>query len=192
MSKSINPKSPDDKSLDSAYIKKQNEVFDDYLKGIQNYNQLAKRHNISRADAVQMVESVKDYFRQSGVFKAMASERLAEMDRHYTLLIKEGWDAIEEMRGRPADASKIATTIKAIADIEAKRQDSLQKAGFYEDDQIGDMLAEAEVKIEAIQTLLKQIITKYPAAKQDILNGLRDIQNPGRLKDPDVIDGEVL
>lgn len=175
----------------SKWMKKQNEVYDDYVKGNQNYTALAKRHGITRAEAITMIEEVNAYIRASSVFKEKAKERLAEMDHHYSMLIKEGWDAIEEMRGNPRDASKIATTIKAIADIEAKRQDALQKAGMYDDYEIGDMLAESERKIDAIKGLLKEIIAKYPETKNDVLNGLRDIQDPDRLPEPDVIDGDV-
>ena len=176
----------------TKWIKQQNAVYDDYVKGEQNYTKLAKKHNITRAEAIKMVEEVNTYVRQSGAFKEMAKERLSEMDHHYSMLIKEGWEAIEEMKQDGGKSDKIATTLKAIADIEAKRQDALQKAGMYDDYEVGDMLAESERKIDAIRSLLREVIAKHPETKQMILVGLRDIQDPDRLPEPEVIDGEVV
>jgi len=183
---------PDDEFRDSEYTKKQNQVYDDYIKGNQNYTALARKHGLTRAEVMQMISSVNDYVRASGVFKEMAKERLHQMDRHYAMLIQEGWDAIEVMKEEGTKAEKIATTIKAIADIEAKRQDALQKAGMYDDYEVGDMLAETEAKMDAIKELLKQVIKEFPQAKAMILTGLRDIQDPNRLPEPEVIGGEVV
>lgn len=179
------------KAITSKWIKLQNAVYDDFVKGDQNYTALAKKHSITRAEAIQAVEEVKNYINQTSAFKEMARERLYEMDHHYSMLIKEGWDAIEEMKGNGGkDASKIATTIKAIADIEAKRQDALQKSGMYDDFEMGDMLAESERKIDAIKSLLKDVLAKFPDTKQMIMNGLKDINDPNRLPDPEDLDGE--
>lgn len=179
------------KAITAKWIKIQNAIYDDFVKGEQNYTALAKKHKVTRAEAIQAIDEVKEYVNQTGAFKEMAKERLYEMDHHYSMLIKEGWDAIDEMRNNPRDASKIATTIKAIADIEAKRQEALQKSGMYDDFEMGDMLAESERKIDAIKNLLKDVLGKFPETKTMIMEGLRGIQDPHRLPDPDVIDGEV-
>ena len=178
--------------VQTRWIKKQNSVYDDYVKGEQNFTALAKKHGITRAEAIKMVDEVNDYIRQSGAFKEMAKERLAEMDHHYSMLIKEVWDAIQDMKDNPKFTDKIPSAAKAAADIEAKRQEALQKAGMYEDYEVGDMLAESEAKIDGIKALLKEVITKFPETKQMILEGLRDIQDPNRLPEPEVVDGEVI
>ena len=61
----------------TKWIKQQNAVYDDYVKGEQNYTKLAKKHNITRAEAIKMVEEVNTYVRQSGAFKEMAKEAAA-------------------------------------------------------------------------------------------------------------------
>ena len=177
--------------VQTEWVKKQNAVYDDYVRGEQNFTQLARRHGITRAKAIEMVQEVNDYVRQSGAFKEMAKERLGEMDHHYSMLIKEGWQAVEDMKDEGKKSDKIPSALKAIADIEAKRQEALQKAGMYDDYEMGDMLAESERKIEAIKELLKEVITKFPETKNVILNGLRDIQDPNRLPEPDTIPGET-
>lgn len=180
------------RAIEAKWVKVQNAVYDSYVQGEQNFAKLAKKHNITRADAVQAVEEVKEYFRSTGVFKEMAKERLHEMDHHYSMLIHEGWEAIEEMRGRPADASKIATTIKAIADIEAKRQDALQKSGAYEDFEIGEQIYENERKIDAIKALLKNVIQEFPETKKMIIDGLKKVDDPDRAPDIETIEGAVV
>lgn len=172
------------------WVKKQNEVYDDYVRGEQNFSALARKHNITRAKAIEMVEEVNAYVRQSGVFKEMAKERLSEMDHHYSMLIKEGWLAVEDMKDSNK-SDKIPSALKAIGDLEAKRQEALTKAGMYDDYEVGDMLAESERKIDGIKHLLKEVITKFPESKNMILAGLRDIQDPNRLPEPEVIDGET-
>ena len=181
----------ENKVAQTEWIRKQNVVYDDFVKGNQDYTALAKKHGITRAKAIEMVREVNDYIKQSGAFKEMAKERLGEMDHHYSMLIKAGWEAVEDMKDEGKKADKIPSALKAIADIEAKRQEALQKAGMYDDYEVGDMLAESERKIDAIKELLKSVITKYPETKQMILVGLRDIQDPDRLPEPDVVPGEV-
>ena len=177
--------------MQTEWIRKQNAVYDDFVKGTQDYTALARKHGITRAKAIEMVREVNDYIKQSGAFKEMAKERLGEMDHHYSMLIKEGWQAVEDMKDEGKKADKIPSALKAIADIEAKRQEALQKAGMYDDYEMGDMLAESERKIEAIKELLKEVITKFPETKNVILNGLKDIQDPNRLPEPDTIPGET-
>lgn len=171
----------------TRWVKKQNAVYDDYVKGEQNYTALAKKHGITRAEAINMVAEVNDYIRQSGVFKEMAKERLAEMDHHYSMLIKTVWTAIENMEN-DGKHDKVPAAAKAAGDLEAKRQEALQKAGMYEDYEIGDLIAESERKIEEIKKLLQKVIAEFPGAKQMIVDGLKSIQDPNRLPDPEVVE----
>jgi predicted small secreted protein len=177
-------------AAESEWIKKQNAVYDDWVKGEQNFTALAKRHNVTRAKAIEMVEEVKQYMQATGVFKDMAKERLHEMNHHYSMLIKEGWTAVDEMKEK-GQYDRVPGALKVIGDLEAKRQEALQKSGMYDDYEMGDMLAESERKIDSIRDLLRNVIKQFPATKNMILDGLRDIQEPDRLPDPDVIDGET-
>lgn len=181
----------ENKVVQTKWIKTQNAIYDDYVRGEQNWTALAKKHGVKRAEAITAVEQVHDYVKASGAFKEMAKQRLAEMDHHYSMLIKAGWDAVEEMQADARKADKIAPALKAIADIEAKRQDALQKAGMYDDYEMGDLVAEAERKVEEVQKLLKDVISKFPETKTMIINGLRKIQNPDYLPEP-TIDGEII
>lgn len=56
---------------------------------------------------------------------------------------------------------------------------------------MGDLVAEAERKVEEVQKLLKDVISKFPETKTMIINGLRKIQNPDYLPEP-TIDGEII
>lgn len=178
---------PEDAAAASKWIKTQNAVYDDYVKGEQNWTALAKKHKITRAEAIKAVDEVHDYVKSTGVFKEMAKERLYEMDYHYNMLIKTVWDAIREMEADPRKADKIPAAAKAIADIESRRQEALTKAGMYDDYEMGDLMAESERKVEAIKTLLKEVVSKFPETKQMIIEGIHKIEDPDRLPDPEVV-----
>jgi hypothetical protein len=178
-------------AAESKWVKQQNAVFDDYAKGEQDPTKLAKKHGITRAQAIQMVDEVKAYMRSSGIFKELAKERLGEMDYHYSLLMKKGHNAVEELEAN-GNWDKVPAALKVIGDLESKRQETLQKAGVYEDYEVGDMLAEAEAKVAAVSDLLKRVIAQFPETKTMIITGLRDIQDPDRLPDPEVIEGKTV
>lgn len=185
------PDLPENKAAASKWVKTQNAVYDDYVKGMQNWTNLAKKHRITRAEAIKAVEEVHDYVKSTGVFKEMAKERLHEMDYHYNMLIEEGWSTVEELKN-DSKHDKVAPALKIIADMEKARQEALTKAGMYDDYEMGDMLAESERKVDAIVKLLKAVIAEFPDTKQMILSGIKDIEDPDRLPEPDVIDGDVL
>lgn len=185
------PKRPEEKAISADWIKKQNEIFDDYVTGFQDWTKLARRHNVTRAEAITAVEQVQQYMTQTGVFKEMARTRLHEMNHHYGMLIRETWEAVEEMKSDPRKVDKVPAAIKVIADIEHKRQEALQKAGMFDDHEMGDMVAEAERKVDAIKKLLKEVITKFPETKEMIIRGLQNADDPNRLPDIETIESET-
>lgn len=173
----------------SEYVEKQNAAFDLYLQGVTKYNDIAKRLNIPRAQVEVMIEEVKTYLRSHESFKEMGRERLHQMDKHYGMIIRKGWETVEELENGN-DHDKIGSVLKMIADVEAKRQDALQKAGMYDDSELADMIAETERKTEEIKKLLLQIIGKHPETKQDILSGLKRIEDPDYQPEPVVINDD--
>lgn len=178
---------------ESEWIKKQNEAFDLYLRGELSATKIAQRLGLKRADVVLMIDEVKQNLRSTESFKEMSRERLHEMDKHYAMLIKEAWDAVEELKSGEKTIDKVPGALKIIGDLEAKRQEALQKAGIYDDNEMGDMVAEAERKVEEIGVLLKKVIAAFPESKKMIVDGLRRIQDPNALPEPEeVIEGDVI
>lgn len=186
------PDKPENRAVDAAWIKKQNEIFDDYVTGLQDWTKLAKRHKVTRAEAINAVEQVKEYMHSTGVFKDMARTRLHEMNHHYSILIRKVHQAVEDMENDASKVDKIPGAIKVIADIEHKRQEALQKTGMFDDHEMGDLVAESDRKVEAIKKLLKAVVGQFPETRDMIIKGLQSVEDPDRLPDPDDIEGEVI
>lgn len=169
------------------WIEKQIDVVDLFLQGNTNYTALARKTNLDRATVVEMIEDAKNSWRTMESFKTIWRERLHEMDRHYSMLIKEGWETVENLK-EAGHWDKVSTALKTIADIEGRRQDALHKAGIYDDSELGDAIAEMEEKTDAIKQLLKQVVQEYPETKKMIVDGIRRLD--GDLPDPIVVDGD--
>ena len=146
------------------------------LKGETNATQIARQTGLKRALVVEYMTAWKQIAQNDKGVKARAREALTEMDRHYSLIIKEMWGLVEDVE---TGAVVKSNTLKAIADVEHKRQDALQKAGLYADTGIADELVAMEEKAEAIKVLLQQVAQKWPETMPFIMEGIRRIYDQG-------------
>lgn len=174
---------------ETEYFKKQNDVVDDFLRGITEPTALAKAHGITRADAIVMLDEWRDFVRSDKSFKEMGRERLHEMDRHYALLIKDGHETIQELKDG-GSWDKVGAALKVVADIEHKRQDALQKAGMYDDGELADMLIENERKTEEISKFLLELVEDEPHLKNRIIDALKKIEDPNYIAPMDIEPGQ--
>ena len=163
-----------------------NRVVELMLKGQNDPTKIAKQLDMKRVEVQGYIEEWKAIAANDDNIKLRAREALTEMDRHYGLIIERLWETVEQADSA-GDVKTKTTTLKAIADIEAKRQETLQKAGLYDDAALGDELIMMEERAEQIKKLLTNIATKYPETKMDIMYGLRAIFGQS-----DPIPGEVV
>jgi nucleoside-triphosphatase THEP1 len=77
--------------------------------------------------------------------------------------------------------------LKNIADVERARQDTLQKAGYYDNVGMADEIAKMEKLGDDIKQFLKEVVKKYPETTSFIMEGIRKIYN----EEP-TIEGEVI
>ena len=157
-----------------TYYEEMDKVVTALLKGETNATELARQLSMPRRKILDYMEAWKDIARNDSDIKDRAKESLTNMDRHYDLIVKEMWSVVED---GAVDLKTKASTLKQIADVESKRQETLQKAGLYDDAGIADELVEAQIKAQAIKELLREIATRYPNTKTDILEGLGKIFN---------------
>lgn len=169
---------------EADYYIEMNLVVEALLKGETNATTLANTLNMSRRKVLDYMDAWKDIARNDEGIKERAQEALANMDRHFGLIIKEMWGVVNDPL---VDLKTKAGTLNQIAGVESKRQETLQKAGLYDDAGIADELVDTQIKAEAIKELLRDIATKYPETKVDILEGLSRIFNQQI-----VIDNSVL
>jgi hypothetical protein len=146
-----------------------NTIAENYLlKGVNNPTKIAKELGIPRKDVLEYIDEWRKIAQNSEGVKDRAAELLTEMDRGYDQIINELWIA----HASAESAKDAAGILKTIADVIAKRQEVLQKAGLYDDANLGDELAIAEEQMDKIKELLKQIATNHPQTRQEIMYGL--------------------
>ena len=171
--------------LESAeYYVQMNRVVEALLKGQTNVTTLAKELGLPRKDVLNYIDCWKDIAKDDEGIKDLARASLTEMNVHYDLIIKEQWTIVED---NAVDLKTKGATLKQIADVVAKRQETLQRAGLYDDAGLADELAETQVKAQAIKELLRDIATEYPQTKTAILEGLNRI-----FSEPLVVDNSTL
>ena len=111
---------------------------------------------------------------QDDYMQNRARVAVAEIDQHYTSLIKRFYEAIDDAEAADDYKTK-ATILKQVVDTEKSRTDFLHRAGLLAEQNIGDQVAEAEEKIEAIKQVLKEVATEYPEAKELIIKKLAEL-----------------
>ncbi len=63
-----------------------------------------------------------------------------------------------------------------IADIESKRLEMLQKAGLLDNKEIAEQIIEMERKQEVLMKILKEVASKHPDVREEIMRRLSEIQ----------------
>lgn len=154
------------------YYEQMNKVVTALLKGETNPTTLARELGMTRVKVMDYMDAWKDVARNDEDIKNVAKESLTNMNVHYDIIIKEMWAVVNDP---VVDLKTKAGTLKQIADIVSKRQETLQKAGLYDDAGLADELADTQEKAEGIKNLLREVAAKHPAAKSMILEGLSSI-----------------
>jgi len=166
------------------YGQEMEQVVNELLKGELNATNIARTTGIKRAQVVEYIAMWKNIAQNDKSIQSRARENLVEMDRHYSLIIKEQWSLVDDLETPRAVK---ATVLKNIADVEKARQDTLQKAGYYDNTGIADEMVIMETRQKAIKDFLKQLTQKYPETTTFVLEGIKKIYD----EDP-TIEGEVI
>lgn len=174
---------------EADYYVNMNRVVEVFLKGHTNPTQIAKALSIPRKDVINYITAWREIAKNSTQIKDRAAEALSAMDRHYDMIIKEMWEVVE---APTVDLKTKASTLKQIADVEAKRQETLQKAGLYDDAGVSEKLVEMEEYTDAIKALLISVVKSYPQTKTFIMEGLSNLGSPTRVAEDDTTEGEVI
>lgn len=153
-----------------------NRVAAEYIKGF-NESEISRELDIPRARVSSLLREWKSMASNSEAVRARAREALAAADTHYSKLIKQTYEVIDEATINSNLTAK-TTAIKLVLDIESKRIDMLQKAGLMENTELAQKLLETERKQELIMNILKDVAAKYPQVKTEILMRLAEVSGP--------------
>lgn len=158
-----------------SHLDEVNKVASEYLKGLDSA-QISRELNIPRTRVASLLNDWRKMAANNEAIHARAREALAGADKHYSGLIQKAYEVIESSDINGNLSTKTAA-IKLIADIEAKRLDMLHRAGLLDNKEVAEELAEMERKHEILINILKDVASKHPDIRDEILRKLSDATN---------------
>jgi predicted transcriptional regulator len=163
-----------DKELEVAgQFDQMNKVVEELLKG-NSPLQISKSLGITRAQVDNYIDAWKGFVHDNNAIRDRAKEALAGADEHYSMLIKEAWDVVNQA-GVTEELNTKNAALKLIADIEAKRIDMLNKAGVLEDNSMADQILESERKQEILVNILRDVTSNCDHCKWEVSKRLSEV-----------------
>lgn len=151
-----------------------NQVAAEYLKG-SDASQISKDLVIPRQKVLNLLNDWRSMVSNNQAIHARAKEALAGADQHYSSLIKKTYEVIDAADST-ANLTAKTTAIKLIADIESKRLEMLQKAGLLDNKEIAEQIIEMERKQGVLIGILKEVASKHPEIREEIMKRLSEVQ----------------
>lgn len=164
-----------------------NKVVEIYLKGETRPTEIAKQLNIRGINGRQ-VSVLLDEWRMAAysgnAVNQRAREALTGADRHYSMLIAEAWDTLEEAKQVGNLGQRNAAT-KLAADIESKRMELLHKAGVLENQDAIEQMLEEQAKRERVEQVLKEVVQGCDHCRPRVARMLYDEVQPVSMRHTD-------
>ena len=155
------------------HFEQMNKVVAEFIKG-NNVNQIAKSFSLKPAQVNQMLDNWRELMQGDTGITERAREALGAADQHYSMIIKEGWNTVQQADAQDSLNVK-ATTLKLIADVESKRIDMLQKAGVLEKNDMAESILETERKQEILVGILRDVTASCQHCKQEVARRLSQV-----------------
>ncbi|NDB82860.1 MAG: hypothetical protein EB127_08985 [Alphaproteobacteria bacterium] len=151
-----------------------NKVVEVFLKGVTNPTFIARETGFKRAEVQEYLNEWRSVIHSDKLIQARAREALAGADQHYSMLIQEAWNVVEQSNQQNALSQKTAA-LKLIADIQQKQIDMLQKAGLIENNEIADQILETERKQEILVGILKEVVSDCEHCRREVSKRLSEV-----------------
>jgi len=158
------------------HLEEVNAVASQYIMG-KNETQIARELDLPRARVASHLREWKVMASNSEAVRSRAREALSAADQHFGHLIAQAYEVIDESNQVQNLSAKTAG-IKLVLDIEKTRIDMLQKAGLLENKELAEQLLETERKQELIMNILKDVASKHPQIRNEIMQKLSEISGP--------------
>lgn len=148
--------------IEQPRFEEMNEVVELYIKNV-NPTAIARQLGIRRVDVMAHIDDWKSTAVGMDLMKDRVEELIAATDAHYSHLIGKLYEVVYEVdadlgdpKSRAAFLSQKLSALKAIAELEAKRIDLMQKSGLLEAADLGNELAEMEEAKAMLLTILDE------------------------------------
>ena len=156
-----------------------NKVVEEYLKG-NDPTTISKQLDLPRTRVVAHLNEWRVMASANDAIRARAKEALVGADTHYTKLINQAYEVIDEAT-MTSNLNAKNTAIKLVMDIEAKRIDMLQKAGLLENKELAEEMIEIEKRQEVLVGILRDIASEHPEVRDLIMSRLSEIAKEGEV-----------
>jgi hypothetical protein len=156
-----------------------NRVVEEYLKG-NDPTRIAKTLDLPRTRVVELLNEWKVMASANDAIRARAKEALASADAHYSKLITQAYEVIEDAN-TTANLPAKTTAIKLVMDLESRRIDMLQKAGLLENKELAEEMIAIEKRQEVLMGILRDIASSHPEVRDLIMQRLSTIAKDGEV-----------
>ena len=151
-----------------------NKVAEEFLKGNTNPTTIAKVTGFKRAEVLDYLEEWRMVIRSDKQVQVRAREALVGADQHYSMLIKEAWDVIEEAK-RQGQLSQQTAALKLVSDVQQKQIDMLQKAGMLDNNELAEKIIETEEKQQVLVEIIRDVISTCDHCKPLVFGKLSKV-----------------
>ena len=156
-----------------------NQVVEEYLKG-NDPTIISKTLSLPRTRVVAHLNEWKTMASANDAIRARAKDALVGADAHYTQLIKQAYEVIDEA-STTANLTAKTAAIKLVMDIEGRRIDMLQKAGLLENKELAEEMVEIEKRQDILVGILRDVASEHPQVRDLIMQRLSAIAREGEV-----------
>jgi len=149
-----------------------NKVVGEYLKG-NDPTKISKQLDMPRTKVVTLIKEWQSMASDNSAIRARAKEALAAADEHYSRLISQAYEVIDDATTN-GDLRNKSGGIKLVMDLESKRIEMLQKAGLLENKELAEEMLEIERRQEILMGILKDIAAEHPEVRDKIMGKLSE------------------
>jgi ElaB/YqjD/DUF883 family membrane-anchored ribosome-binding protein len=149
-----------------------NRVVGEYLKG-NDPTKISKQLDIPRTKVTALIKEWQAMASDNSAIRARAKEALAAADEHYSRLISQAYEVIDEAT-TTANLGAKTNGIKLVMDLESKRIEMLQKAGLLENKELAEEMLEIERRQDILMGILKDIAAEHPEIRDKIMKRLSE------------------
>lgn len=138
-------------------FKEMEEVAKHMMKGHSEYK-TARDLGLKVVEVKSLWEQYRERLNNDTLARDAARDYMNMMVKQYDNLIAKAHANLEELENLEYDekiSAQVNTTIKTIGDLQAKRVDTLQKAGLLDANDLGDELAEREERETMLINILR-------------------------------------
>jgi len=147
-------------------------VVGEYLKG-NDPTKISKQLDIPRTKVAALIKEWQVMASDNSAIRARAKEALAAADEHYSRLISQAYEVIDEAT-TTANLGAKTNGIKLVMDLESKRIEMLQKAGLLENKELAEEMLEIERRQDILMGILKDVAAEHPEIRDKIMKRLSE------------------